>query len=238
MRNLVLFLVGSALCGPLLIGYVVDPLQVFRKAAYRPFLSANQRYQNPGLIRHYPYDTIITGTSLVENFYPSYVNAALGVEVLKVPVRGSTAHEQFLTAQLALRTGKAKRVIWGIDHWVFCGPPDGIAQEGFPAYLYGAEPLPYVQYLFNISTFLDSLRLVATWQIFEPHGDNSLERLYAWDQTVTFGAEWAMRDFDTSMPANDTLASLDTCCLRPGRADDQFPSERGFTDRRVPPRTI
>jgi hypothetical protein len=193
-----------ALGGPILLTYFVDPLQVFRKASYNPLLSANERYQNPGLIRHYPYNAIIIGTSMSENFRPSYVDRRLGGHALKVPIRGSTAHEQFLTARLALTTDKVKRVIWGIDHWMCSGSPEtvGMSKSPFPAFLYREDPFPYVQYLFNISTFIDSLKVVLTRRLWEPPDTSALERLYAWDHTVVFSRERAIQDLKMSMAQN------------------------------------
>ena len=190
-----------ALCGPILLTYFIDPLQVFRKASYRALFSANERYQNPGLIRHYPYDTIILGTSMTENFRPSYVDRRLGVHVLKIPIRGSTAHEQFLTARLALRTGRVARVIWGLDHWMCSGSPDtvGSPTSPFPLFLYEDKALPYAQYLFNISTFIDSLKIILTSRLWEAPDANALDSLYAWDHTVVFSRKHAVEDLRMAM---------------------------------------
>jgi hypothetical protein len=189
------------LCGPLLLTYLVDPLQVFRKASYKALFSANERYQNPGLIRHYPYDAVIVGTSMTENFRPSHVDRRLGVRALKVPIRGSTAREQFLTARLALATGKVTRVIWGIDHWICSGSSEtvGSPKSPFPSFLYQEKPLPYVQYLFNITTFIDSLRVILTRRLWELPDADALERLYAWDHTVVFSRTHAIQDLAMSI---------------------------------------
>lgn len=171
------------------------------KASYRALFSANERYQNPGLIRHYPYDAIILGTSMTENFRPRYVDRRLGVHVLKIPIRGSTAHEQFLTARLALGTGRVARVIWGLDHWLCSGPLDtvGSPTSPFPLFLYQDRALPYAQYLFNISTFIDSLKIILTLRLWEAPDANGLDALYAWDHTVAFSKEHAIEDLRMAM---------------------------------------
>ena len=52
--------------------FTVDPLQFYRPASfYEPYYSMQQRYQNPGLARNFPYDTVIIGASMSENFVPS-----------------------------------------------------------------------------------------------------------------------------------------------------------------------
>ena len=36
---------------------------------------SNERYQNDGIIRHFPYNAIITGTSMTENFKASELDS-------------------------------------------------------------------------------------------------------------------------------------------------------------------
>jgi hypothetical protein len=147
---------------PIGVVYAVDPMQVFRKASYLPIFSTNERYQIPGLIRNYDYDTVIVGTSMAQNFYTDYVNRKLGAHVLKIAISGSSAHEQFLVLSLALRTGKVRRVIWGIDQWVFRGSPERVRDDlgAFPYYLYATNALGYFWYLFNGSNFLESVLII------------------------------------------------------------------------------
>lgn len=40
----------------------------------------NERYQNDGIIRHYTYDAIITGTSMAKNFKTSQMDALFGTK--------------------------------------------------------------------------------------------------------------------------------------------------------------
>lgn len=101
--------------------YVIDPLQVYRAASYPPMFSEEERFQNPGLAKNYEYDTIIIGSSMTQNFVPSDVDRVFGGKTLKLSIEGSTAHEQYLTAKLALSTGQVKRVIWGLDYFALRG---------------------------------------------------------------------------------------------------------------------
>lgn len=49
----------------------------------------NQRYQNDGIMRHFTYDALITGTSMTENFKTSEFDALFGVSSIKVPFSGA-----------------------------------------------------------------------------------------------------------------------------------------------------
>ena len=59
------------------INYLVDPYQYFRlRSPDAPGFLEQARFQNPSLIRHLDYDTLLVGSSLSENFRPSYFDDA------------------------------------------------------------------------------------------------------------------------------------------------------------------
>ena len=53
----------------------------------------NERYLNDGITRHFTYDSIITGTSMTENFKVSEANRLFGAHFIKVPFAGSKYRE-------------------------------------------------------------------------------------------------------------------------------------------------
>jgi hypothetical protein len=183
---------------PMAVVYCVDPLQFFRRAAYLPVFSTNERYQLPGLARNYDYDTVIVGTSMTQNFYLSYADRELGAHTLKLAISGSSAHEQFLVLSLAVRTGKVRRVLWGLDQWEFRGPPDRVRDDlgVFPYYFYESNPQGCFWYLFNGSTFWDSLKILSEPTRFlgrttarVPDDWNTFDKFYQFKRTN------AIRDF-------------------------------------------
>jgi hypothetical protein len=114
-----------------------DRYQYYRRwLGKTPIFSNSQRYQNAGLIRNYPYDTLLLGTSRSDNFTSAMFSRS-GWKVLKVSTSGSGSTIQARTLELALHTGKVKRVLWemsfdgytlGINHF-----RDDLT---FPEYLY------------------------------------------------------------------------------------------------------
>lgn len=48
-------------------------------------------YLNDGIIRHFDFDGVITGTSMTENFKPSEADELFGGKFIKVPLAGSGA---------------------------------------------------------------------------------------------------------------------------------------------------
>ncbi len=171
--------------------WLVDPLQFFRRAAYPPVYSENQRYQNPGLARNYDYETVIIGTSHAENFLPSHALRLLGENSLKLAISGSSAHEQALILGLALKTGRVEHVVWAMDHIAFKKPPRalGNAASDFPLHLYRLGLDTFGLYLLS----LDSLALSLEALLGRGHRD--LESLNTWHDQWEFSRARVMADW-------------------------------------------
>lgn len=168
------------------VSYAVDPLQLYRKAAYSPRFSIEERYQNAGLIKHWEYDTIIVGTSMTQNFVPSQVGRALGGQALKLSMEGSVAEEHYRLAQLALGTGKVRKVLWGLDYFSLRADAAG-NNSAFPGYLYDHWLWNDIPYLFNYSTYERMLRIVEDKRA--GRKQQNLEYLNNWSRISTFGKD-------------------------------------------------
>ncbi|NBD23822.1 copper amine oxidase N-terminal domain-containing protein [Paenibacillus glycinis] len=178
-----------------LVTYLVDPLQFYhRPFGYKPVFSSEQRYQNPGLALHYDYDTIIIGTSMTENFLPSEVDNALGGRSMKLSIRGSTADEQYKIAKLAIDTGKVKQVIWGLDYFAL-KTGDQEAAGPFPDYLYDDNRWNDYRYLLNYDVYGQFFKGIAK-VLTGGSGSQSLEKLYNWNDSVRFGKQAVLKDYE------------------------------------------
>lgn len=188
-RRMVLLFAAFALLvalGLCLTTFVLDPLQFYRKASLLPpVFSTEERYQNPGLAKNYDYDTIIIGTSMTENFLPSVVDKALKGKTMKLSMQGSLADEQRKIAELALKTGKVKRVLWGLDYFAFKTQDAALAQD-FPDYLYDDNWLNDYRYWFNVSVYEMMLKDIVRLRTSGANRD--LEHLYNWNADGKFGA--------------------------------------------------
>ena len=193
-RTLLVFLASSLLFSAvvMLTAFIVDPLQHYRKPTlYSPIYYTEQRYQNPGLARNYDYDTIIIGTSMTENFVPSEVDKALGGKTLKLSMRGSLAFEQYEIARLALSTGKVKQVLWGLDYFALKSTQEN--QGPFPYYLYDDNFWNDYKYWFNESTYEQAVK--GLYRQLKTGNKQSLEYLYNWDWSSTFGKELVLKNY-------------------------------------------
>lgn len=126
------------------------PLSVFQ---YR---INDERYQNNGIVRHFDYDAVITGTSMTENFKTSEFDELFGVESVKVPFSGARYREINENLETAFKYHPdIKIIVRCLDYdWIF-DPADKLyyEEESYPWYLYDDFVLNDVEYIFNKDVF-------------------------------------------------------------------------------------
>src|SRR3954467_8036308 len=88
------FLPMAAVAG---INYLVDPFQYFRVSNPPRFSNLMQRSQHPGIIRNYPFNSIVVGNSFVANLQNEF---GTGIAVQNLSFWGSTLREAAYVADL------------------------------------------------------------------------------------------------------------------------------------------
>jgi len=175
------------------VNYVVDPFHYYRGlTAINPvFLgSGYQRYLNVGLARHFRYDTVVIGSSVTENFLPSYLAKSWGARAMKLSISGSTAYEQSLILKEALATGQVKHVIWAIDFGFYGGAERVRDDEApFPYHMYRRLPVSNLEYLLSLSTLEYSLKIL------KGYGTADLDALDTWHRRFEFGRAAVLRSW-------------------------------------------
>lgn len=168
------------------LNYVVDPLARIRPNISGLYLKVQEREMNPGIARSLKYDTVIIGSSLMENLDPAYVEKISGWKTINLSVEGSTGYEQRRNLEVALRSGQVKRVIWGMDWGSFSHQPfESSPGPGVPDYLYKDDgPADYIQYVFNVSVLRDSLMRLAHIDVVR---EEELGRVHNWNDAYSFG---------------------------------------------------
>jgi len=122
------------------------------------YTMGNPRYINDGIVRHFTYDTIITGSSMTENFLASECEELFGGTAVKVPFSGTRLRElgRLLDRAFASR-GDIRRVILGLDSDNLGAHRDELPDYDYPEYLYDDKPLNDVRYLWNKEVVLNML---------------------------------------------------------------------------------
>lgn len=102
--------------------YYIDPYFHFHAPITDKYyyLLDSQRYQNNGVMRMFDYDSVITGTSMTENFKTSEAEKIFGGTFIKTPFFGASYKEIDTNLQTAFDANpNIKMVIRGLDISMF-----------------------------------------------------------------------------------------------------------------------
>lgn len=136
----------------------IDPFFHYHKPySWISYSFGNQNYVNSGIVRQFDYDTLITGTSMTENFRPSLFHEVLGDQAVKVPFSGGQSRNFKILIDTALKTNpEIKRIYMGLDLNMLDDENPGQPREPFPAYLYDNNPFTDVSYLLNKTVLIQN----------------------------------------------------------------------------------
>lgn len=117
------------------------------------------RYQNNGIVKHFGYDAIITGSSMTECFKTSELDALFGTNSVKVPYSGGSYKEINDNLEVAVKYNPdIKLIVRGLDMNRFFNDKDDMDYENYPDYLYDDLIWNDASYLFNKDILLTALQ--------------------------------------------------------------------------------
>ncbi|WP_321311726.1 hypothetical protein [Halarcobacter sp.] len=166
-----------------IFNFIVDPFQQYRKAFFYTFDTEKPRYLNAGLAKNYDYDSVLIGSSMVENFYAKDIEKYLGFKkVIKLATRGGTIYEEMKTLETAINNQNVKNVLFGLDIYAFSLIAQPVElNEKFPEYLYDDDISNDIIYLLNFSVLKNSIE-----SLFKPYNkekiNENLNSLYSWQR--------------------------------------------------------
>jgi hypothetical protein len=167
--------------------YVMDPLQYFRPTTfYQPNYSYARRLAIPGIIRNHPFDTLIVGSSMMQNSKPSEVEQLFGGQCIKLAVPGASGRDLSLFIEESTKHNKVKRVIYGVDFFSFAGEPlrfrreqplhlyEGLNLKNAYLYFYDAYIIKKILTKTNWATVFDSKEYVFDHDRFSSFADRKV----------------------------------------------------------------
>ena len=168
--------------------YLVDPYQQYRMPKLYLVKYFNQRFQNPGFIKNYEYDSIALGASLMENFILSEVDQYLGYnKTLKVSLKGGTVKEQQISLNTVIDNKKIKNVFWCLDNVNFAGNMTELfyGNNSLPLYLYDDKIFNDLYYIFSLDVAKDSINALLNKPLYENTDLNfSYDKMFQWQHKV------------------------------------------------------
>jgi hypothetical protein len=177
----------------------VDPFQQYHLATRFPprFYFLHHRYINPGLAKHQAYDTVVSGSSIMENTRNDFVARTCksgGAVNLSMPAM--TAFEQRLMLETAMAHRPLRRVIAVLDFNAFSGGVDQRQDVAgpLPRYLFDSNPFNDLPYLLSADVLGKAWRIV-TGDASEKFTSDPNAAWY-WGDVRRFGRDEALRGLD------------------------------------------
>ena len=141
----------------------------------------NERYINIGILEHFEYDAIITGTSMNQNFKTSQMDELWGTNAVKVPFSGAGFKEISENLEKAFESGnEIKYVLWGIDYNGLLRDADFVAYKEYPEYLYDRNIFNDVSYVWNKEIMVSGL-LTNVFMTLQGEETTTFDEYASWD---------------------------------------------------------
>lgn len=151
----------------------------------------DERYQNDGIVKHFEYEAIITGSSMVQNFKTTEFNSLFHMTSIKVPFSGGSYKEINENLERAVEANSdIQLVIRGLDYNRLGDLKDDMRYpvEFYPVYLYDNKLCNDVKYIFNKSVLLNN-----SYSVFEftKRGGRTtdFDSYKNWNAAFTFGKD-------------------------------------------------
>lgn len=171
---------------------LIDPYFHYHKPLESlSYILYDERYINDGIVKHFDYDAIITGTSMTQNFKTSELDSLFGVHSVKVPFSGGGYKEINENLERALIANpNIKMILRGLDYGKLCLPADWMRyeEELYPRYLYDNKFYNDVKYIFNKTVLFNET--IATLNYTRAGGSTTTFDAYGnWMAGRTFGRD-------------------------------------------------
>ncbi|EAK0439245.1 hypothetical protein L8T67_04230 [Campylobacter lari] len=96
--------------------YVYDPLQLYHEPWFRDkTYHSDMRIQAKGIIDHNDFDSVILGTSMLENTSAKEASSKLGGRFVNLSMAASTFSERFIILRYLIENKNIKNVIYSLD---------------------------------------------------------------------------------------------------------------------------
>lgn len=161
----------------------------------------NERYQNDGIIRHFEYDSIITGTSMTENFMKSEADTLFNANFIKIPYNAGRYKEinDNLKKAYTIRPN-IKYIIRCLDYSYLIQEKNAYREDiSYPTYLYNNYLFDDLNYVLNKSILFDRTLAVIQYTK-EGNETTTFDEYTNWNADYTFGAESVLSTYTLGEP--------------------------------------
>ncbi len=196
----ILFIIGAGT-------YMIDPLFHYHEPVEGLKYPINdERYQNDGIIKHFEYNAIITGSSMTENFKTSESDLLFDVNTIKISYSGATFKEINDNLEIAFSyNDHISMVIRSFDDVMLIHGKDMMPNDlrekkfDYPSYLTDDDIFNDVKYLFNKDILFKRTIPVLEYTM-SGKETTSFDEAYNWNDQAVYGKEAVLKTY-TVKPA-------------------------------------
>ena len=134
--------------------YWLDPLLNYR-AESGPLTCYvyTERYSNPGIAKHYEYDAVMVGSSMIRNTNVDLCDELWECDLVRLPYSGATSYNMTTILDLCFGSDNdIKTVYWELDQFQLTGSATEPI-DPLPMYLYRSDHKEDASYLLNLDIF-------------------------------------------------------------------------------------
>lgn len=181
----------------MLFNYSVDPYQYYRYSPAKN-LQGDDRWQVAGFVKNFPYNQIILGTSMTQNFSLGQIKSLLKTNPIRLSLAGATIQEQATVLKAAIATKKVQSVIWGFDK-DYLYYQKNVYPNSFPQHIYAGGYKAHMQYLLNGHVLKQSIRTCRRTILKTEVKKMTLENYNVWFREYIFSKEALLKQFEQGL---------------------------------------
>ena len=164
--------------------WLYDPLQLFHKPIFRETtFFGDMRLAARGIIRYYDFDSVILGTSMLENTSAKEAGEKLGGKWVNLSLINSSYDERAVVLEYLFEYKKPQKIIYSLESFTIASIKDSSRFD----YLYDENPLDDFKVYLNDKFILCAL----AWRESKDCTGRDLEELLKWsnheDLKILFG---------------------------------------------------
>ena len=174
------------------VTFYVDPNFHFHKPFTDRFYYSLEepRYTNDGIVKHFDYDALITGSSMTHNFLASDFDKLFGCSSIKVPFNAATFFETNNVLKNAFKRRSLKYVIRSVDNDYLLRDKDYLlSQADYPEYMYNNNVFDDIKYLLNAKVVERSAKAILK----KRQGIDSFDEYCYFSDKFSFGKEFVLK---------------------------------------------
>ncbi len=163
--------------------------------------------QMAGSVRNLTYDSVLIGSSVVENSNTDVLNEAFGCDTLKI-IRGSGSVADLLYYfDMACEKQELKNVFWGLDLMAINSDVETtLYNDDIPRYLHTESILDDYTYVYNKDILMETIPMTLAYEF---TGRNVGGNAYDWSEDKNFCAEMAMQAYSKPDVVLETIDFTD-----------------------------